>query len=146
MSCNQSPGRRSPSHQARKRNNNHDRSNSSDSGCNNHHDDEDSSPSIEEALHVYGNFAEDPVHQGNKSVGFKIKETVELDAQTVWFYEWAARPEYEDSNPRIRERVQYENAMKRAREAKHNKNWSVAAVKNDHVVPSDISGNSTGNA
>ena len=37
--------------------------------------------SLRYRIHGNGNFAEDPVPQRNKSVGFKIKETVELDAQ-----------------------------------------------------------------
>ena len=95
MSHSQSPGRRSPSPQALKGNNNRNRSNSSDHGRNNHHDDEDRSLSPEEAFHVDGNFAKDPVPQGNKSVGFKIKKIVAVDAQMEQFYEWAARPENE---------------------------------------------------
>ena len=142
----QSPGRHSLSPQASKRNNNCDRSNLSGRGRNNHHEDKDRSPSPEKAFHVNGKFFEDPVPQWKKSDGFKIKKTVELDAQMAQFYKWTAHPENEDSNHRIRERVQYENAINRTHEAKHNKNWSVAPVEKDHVVPSDISGNSTRNA
>ena len=75
----------------------------------NHHDDEDRSPSPEESFHVDGNFSEDPVHQGKKSVGFKINKSVELDAQMARLYEWAARPENK-------------NAINRARESNRNKN------------------------
>ena len=109
MSLSRSPGSHSPSPQARKRNNNRDRSNSSDCGRNNHNDDEDRSLSPEEAFHVDGNFAEDPVPQGNKPVDVKIKKSVAVDAQMARLYEWAAR-------------LENENAINRAREANRNTN------------------------